>query len=165
MSKKVIKAQISQGGYVSIPHKVLRSQSYAKLSAHAVKLLMDLASQYRGNNNGDLTATFSIMQKFGWTSKETLNTKLKELVKAGFIELTRQGGRNSCSLYALTFVNIHYCGGKLEAQSTDYPTELWIKNEPLPDIQAAQKLKHQHDADKLIKQVMKFNKDGLNINN
>jgi hypothetical protein len=50
------------GSFLAIPHAVLESDAYRTLSAHAVKLLFDLAAQYRGKNNGDLSATWRIMQ-------------------------------------------------------------------------------------------------------
>ncbi len=46
-----------------MPHVVVNSPQYAKLKPRSVKLLLDLAAQYKGNNNGNLCAAWSIMQK------------------------------------------------------------------------------------------------------
>jgi hypothetical protein len=165
MSKGNNKAVITQGGYIPFPHRVIRSESFKTLSPYAIKLLCDLMAQYNGSNNGDLAATFSLMEIRGWKSKETLAAKLKELLKAGFIEITRQGGRNNCSLYALTFINTHYCGGKLDVRPTNEPSELWIKNEPVVDIQAAQKIKLERDRQKLTRQIMNHTKKEVSLGN
>lgn len=108
-----------KGGYVAIPHCVIRSHGYANLSAYAVKLLNDFLSQYYGTNNGDFQAAYSLMSKRGWKSKGTLNRAIKELIESGFVEVSRQGGRNKCSLYAVTFYAIDECKGKLDISATN----------------------------------------------
>ncbi|WP_303900773.1 hypothetical protein [Thiohalomonas denitrificans] len=90
-----------------------------------MKLLVDLGAQYRGTNNGDLTAAFSIMERRGWKSKSSLQNALVELLETGWIIKTRQGGRNFPSLYALTFLPIDECGGKLDRPSTNAPLGWW----------------------------------------
>ena len=76
------------GGFVPLPFAVLRSQSFTRLSAYAVKLLNDLLAQYKGDNNGDLCAAWTLMQPRGWRSKDTLNKALKELLSGHWLELT-----------------------------------------------------------------------------
>lgn len=93
------------GGFNAFPHRVLDSAKFATLSPQATKLLDNLLSQYRGNN-GDLSAVMSLMEVRGWKSNAGLAKALKELFDAGFIILTRQGGRNSPNLYALSFYAI-----------------------------------------------------------
>jgi hypothetical protein len=123
------------GGYfVAMPHDVIRSECYAKLSAHAVKLLNDLLAQYQGNNNGDLCVAWTLMQKRYWKSKDTLDKARKELLDNEWIEITRQGGRHRASLYALTFYSIDDCKGKLDVAETKSPRGSWKKNEPLPPM-------------------------------
>lgn len=143
-----------KGGYAPFYYCVLRSQVFANLSAHAVKLLNDLLSQYYGSNNGDLCATFSVMQKRGWKSKGTLNRAVKELLDVGFIEVSRQGGRHLCSLYALTFYAVDDCKGKLDISPTSTPKSLWRRNEPLPDIATLQKQKLEQDDAKLARLIL-----------
>lgn len=143
-----------KGGYSALYHCVTTSQAYIKLSAHAVKLLNDLLSQYNGSNNGDLGAAYSVMQKRGWRSKGTLNRAIKELLEAGFIEVSRQGGRHLCSLYAFTFYAVDECKGKLDIRPTTTPKSLWRKNEPVPDIATLQKQKREKDDAKLTKVIM-----------
>jgi hypothetical protein len=113
------------GGFFGLPHAVMASPNFRGLSAHAVKLLCDIGGQYRGKNNGDLCATWRVMQRLGWRSRDTLSRALRELLGAGLIELTRQGGLNRCSLYALTWRSIDDCKGKLDVLPTIKPSGLW----------------------------------------
>lgn len=124
------KGRADSGGYFGIPHRVLHSVNYRALSAHAIKLLIDVGGQFRGNNNGDLSAAWRIMQPRGWKSRDTLCRALRELLSRGMIEKTRQGGLNRCSLYAITWRAIDECQGKLEVRATKVPSGKW--NEPQP---------------------------------
>jgi hypothetical protein len=131
---KEAQAKREPGGFVSLPHIVLRSESFARLDAYAVKLLMDLLSQYKGDNNGDLCAAWSLMKKRGWRSKDTLDKALKALRSAEWIEIARRGGRNRANLYALTFYAVDECKGKLDIAATHSPKSLWRRHEPAPPL-------------------------------
>ncbi len=128
------KAQREAGGFVALPHTVIRSEAYAKLSAYAVKLLNDLLAQYRGDNNGDLCAAWKIMQQRGWKSRDTLRKALMELKECGWIVVARQGGRNTASLYAITFYSVNECKGKLDIRPTHSPLSWWRKREPIKPL-------------------------------
>jgi len=102
------------------------TNDYKNLHGNAVKLLMALIHQYRGHNNGDLTAAYSVMNKWGFRSKQTLANALKTLLDSGMIIQTRTGlflnpgGR--CALYALAWQTIDECPGKgLEVKPTRVP--------------------------------------------
>ncbi|WP_054760607.1 hypothetical protein [Methylomonas koyamae] len=88
-------------------------------------MLDNLTAQYNGKNNGDLSAAPKIMELFGWKSRGSIDESLTELLAFGFIEQTRQGGRNQCSLYAITWQPIDECGGKLDVKSTIVASNLW----------------------------------------
>ena len=100
------KHKAGSGAYNAVPRACLQSNSLAKLSPYAKALLLDLMAQYNGFNNGDLSVAWKLMEKRHWKSKETLSNAKKELLNNGWIIVTRQGGRNKCSLYALTLYNI-----------------------------------------------------------
>ncbi|WP_231734527.1 hypothetical protein [Noviluteimonas gilva] len=108
-----------------MPVEVLDSPAYCALSFKARALLLDLGAQYRGNNNGDMAAPWSWMKMRGWKSKDTLRRALLELLTSGMIEQTRQGGLHCPTLYAVTWLGIDECGGKLEVQSTSVPSGRW----------------------------------------
>jgi hypothetical protein len=123
-----------RGAFFAIPAVVLNSHSYANLSAYAVKLLLDLGSQYRGDNNGDLSAAWKLMHPKGWRSEETLAKAKQELLKAGFIMEMRKGHRpNVCSLYALTWLALDPCS-KHDAGPSAFVFGAWKANEPLPQM-------------------------------
>lgn len=114
------------GGFAGIPRIVMEHPDYTGLSGHAVKLLLMLAYQYRGKNNGDLCAAWPIAKKHGFKSEPTLSRAVKELIRARLIVRTREGrflnpgGR--CALFALAWLPIDECPGKrLEVGPTTTP--------------------------------------------
>ncbi len=131
--RKEAKAKRERGGYAPLPYLVLQSQSLVALSPIAVKLLIDLLAQYNGFNNGDFAAAWKLMKKRGWHSQTTLQKAKDELIDAEFIMVTRQGGRNKATLYAVTFYAIDFCKGKLDVQSTHSPPSTWRRHEPPSD--------------------------------
>jgi hypothetical protein len=117
------------GGFIPLPKIVLGCEQFASLSAHAVKLLLDLLLQYRGNNNGDLCATWTMMKKRGWRSKDTLDKARRELLSGRWIALTRQGGLHAPSLYGVTFFSLNEAP-KLELNSREFPFGAWATTPP-----------------------------------
>jgi hypothetical protein len=119
------KAKRGSGNFVPLPFDVLRSPRFAALSAHAIKLLLDLLAQYNLRNNGDFTAAWSVMKQRGWKSRDTLDRARAELERTEFVIRSRQGGRRLCNLYAVTFFGIDYCQGKLDVRPTGSPPGNW----------------------------------------
>jgi len=114
------------GGFAGIPRMVMKHPDYQNLSGGAVKLLVELAGQYRRGNNGDLTAAYSVLRKRGFGSKGAISRAVQELQKAGMIIQTRAGRfinpGGHCALYALTWQPIDECPGKgLEVEPTTTP--------------------------------------------
>ena len=112
--------------FAAIPRGVMDNPDYKSVSGNGVKLLVELAYQYRGYNNGDLTTAFSVLKNRGWSSRQTIDRAKKELLKHGLILQTREGkflnpgGR--CALYALTWLPVDECQGKdLEVKPTNTP--------------------------------------------
>lgn len=125
----------ASGSFVALPHAVLNSENWLKLSPHAIKLFLDLLVQYKGHNNGDLCATWSMMEPLGWKSKATLHKALRELEHFGMLVKSRQGGRKLPSLYGVTFHEINECGGKLDIRPCP-PLGTWKMPvlEPVPSL-------------------------------
>ena len=126
------KGRMMTDSFVRIPHHVINHEHFRSLSTRATKLLIDLLAQYRGNNNGDLAATLKMMRERGWNSSDQLHKAKNELVKTRVIIVTRQGGINKCSLYAVTFFPIDECNGKLDVASSTTPPVNWKKRLPSP---------------------------------
>lgn len=111
---------------MSIPHFVLDSPQWAALPPYSVKLLMELARQYKGSNNGDLGAAFSILRERGWSSEPTMWKHLATLEDTGWIIKTRQGGRHiGCNLYAVTWWPVDECNGKHQHPPESKASNLW----------------------------------------
>jgi hypothetical protein len=100
----------------------METDDFRLLSGSALKVFMMLLYQFRGNNNGDLSATAKMARKWGVASDQTLCKALKELQHANLIFQTRvgmflnPGGR--CALYALTWLPVDECKGKLDVGPT-----------------------------------------------
>jgi hypothetical protein len=120
-------AKRSKASFLWLPDFLIFDPAFGSLSGNAVKLFIEIAKEYNGKNNGDLSATWNTLNKRGFKSKGTIDNAFKELRAKGFIELTRQGGKNRCSLYAVTFHNIDECAGKLDINATKRPSVLWKK--------------------------------------
>lgn len=120
------KGRRESGPFVALPHSVLLSEEYHNLPGGAVRLLIALAAQYNGRNNGDLSAALSVVRRFGLNSADTVSANLKRLETLGLIVRTRDGlfcgGASTCALYALTWKQIDQCPGKhLSIPPTDRP--------------------------------------------
>jgi len=103
--------------FARIDRYVINCPAYKSLGGNAVKLLTLLAFQYRGNNNGDLVITHSVLKE--WFRSDTTMYRAKdELERKGFIAVNSYGGMSYGgyklpTLYALTmfpvddFVNLN----------------------------------------------------------
>lgn len=125
LSRQKIKGRKETGTFLRVPTSVLESPNFCSLSNKAKALLLDIGARFNGFNNGDLAATYAMMKARGWKSKDTLSRALNELLDAGMIELTRQGGLHGPSLYAFTWLPIEYCNGKLDVAATRVASGNW----------------------------------------
>ena len=130
--RRRITGRQTTNSFLSLPHHVLDHENFRCLSPRATKLAIDIAAQYRGSNNGDLSATLSLMRDRGWNSSDQLDKAKKELVGKDVIRVARQGGLNKCNLYALTWFPIDECKGKLDIPSTITAPVDWKIGSPDP---------------------------------
>ena len=120
----------TDGSFLLIPHSILKAPEFGALNGWCVKLLVEMAAQYRGDNNGDISAAYSVLKLRGWRSSGTLAQCLRVLLSRGWIVVTRHGSRNRCALYAITWWAIDACPGKsLEVQPEIVPRHAWRKTE------------------------------------
>lgn len=125
------------GGFLMLPHVLLNCAKFRALSSSAVKLLLDIGSQYNGKNNGDLAVAWKLMKPKGWRSEATLNRAKKELLQAGFIAETRKGRLpNLCSLYGITWQPLNP-NLKLDIGPEGFPGGLWMELPRLPQTRAS----------------------------
>ncbi len=139
--RQKFKSRKELGTHAAKPHHIFRPNfksgatcPAAILSHSASHLLDNLIAQFNGKNNGDFSAAPAIMKLFGWNSNSSVCNALNELLAYGFIEMTRQGGRNKCSLYGVSWLAIDECGGKLDVKETSVASNLW-KHENLHKIE------------------------------
>ena len=107
--------------FSQIYHALLDDPIYMELSYPAKALLIDATRFYNGRNNGDICLTRKLMRPRGWNSNDVLCRAKNELIEAGLLILTRQGGRHQCSLYGFSWLAIDECKGKLDINPTRTP--------------------------------------------
>lgn len=116
--------------FAAIPHSVIDSPAFSDLNGQAVRLLLIIARQNNGNNNGLLQATFKYCKPRGIGSEHTLKNAIADLISHGLIVRTRSrgvnNGKNIWAFYALTWLvpcteqlrrarNIHFDGFQIGA--------------------------------------------------
>jgi len=118
--------------FLRLPHHILDHPVFKTLSKRVTKLVIDIATQYRGHNNGDLAATLKMMKERGWNSRDQLEKAKKELIERDVILVARRGGRNKANLYALTWFPIDECNGKLDIAPTKTTPVNWANKSLSP---------------------------------
>jgi hypothetical protein len=92
------------GRFIQLPVVVLECQNYQKLGYPAKALLIELARQFTGMNNGRLLLSKKFLAKQGWNSSDVISRAKKELLEYGFIYETVKGHRpNKAGWYAVTW--------------------------------------------------------------
>ncbi|HET7064229.1 MAG TPA: hypothetical protein VFI49_08110 [Rudaea sp.] len=115
--------------FLRLPHFLTDSEEFGALRPPAVKLLVEIARQFRGSNNGDLSVPWKLLKRRGWASEWTVKRARDELLTAGFIRKTRHGLRKMCHLYAITWEPINECPGKLlEIDEETVASHAWRKH-------------------------------------
>lgn len=91
--------------FAMLPVEVLESAAYTTLPYFAKAMLVAVAAQFRGKNNGDLALTWPEAQRLGIKSKGHHVAGLRLLADHQLITKTRQGGMRPLgpTLYGLTW--------------------------------------------------------------
>lgn len=100
------KGRADSGSFLGIPQSVIDSTEFKSLKSTPIKLLIFIAEKYKGSNNGDLSASYDELRRLGFGQPATISNALKILQKKNFLFKTRQGGKNKCNLFAITWVPI-----------------------------------------------------------
>lgn len=119
--------------FVALPFVVLESPGYRLASHPARALLIDIAMQYTGNNNGKLTACAKYLNAKGWRSNDTIVRARRELLDCGLLIETRKGGfPNTAAWFALSWLDLD------QGQGLDIDPKLYRRGEYMrPDKLAA----------------------------
>jgi hypothetical protein len=111
-SYKQSKAKRDGDRYLALPHVVIDSPSYRALGYPARALLIDIARQYTGSNNGRLVACAKYLKPLGWNSNDTVTRALGELKASGLLIETRMGMRpNRAAWFALGWYQLDAVDG------------------------------------------------------
>ncbi len=116
--------------FAGVPRIVMDTRKYRALSAPAKVLLFELCRQFRGSNNGNLCAAWGAVKDRGCGAHTTIQKATDELLRAGMIEKTEQGGRHRPNLFALTWRAIDDCGMRASFSQTHTPSGLWKDSQP-----------------------------------
>ncbi len=95
-----------------VPRELADSLAFRSLPGASKLLWHDMMSEYRGRNNGNISAALSVLALRGWRSPATLTKALLHLMAYGFIRETRKGGKAACNLkqcclYAFTHLPVN----------------------------------------------------------
>lgn len=100
------------GGFAAIPWIVLDSPAYQALSHPAKALLVEIARQFHGDDNGRMVATLAYLKPRGWNSHDTIQRAKLELLASGLLYETAKGCRpNKASWYAVTWLSLDRLDG------------------------------------------------------
>lgn len=99
-----------KSSFAGIPRWIINTDAFKSLSYSAVTLLLLLAYQYKGKNNGDLVITHSLLRSY-FKSNTTMYKAKDELYVKGFIDINAYGGKSYDGkklphLYALTWASV-----------------------------------------------------------
>ena len=154
MSRKKIVPETFTGQILAIPRVVKRSEAYRSCSNLARALLIELADQHNGSNNGRLHLSYVYLRQQGFNSKDQIAKGRDELISRNLIVLTRQGGLpvriagkstfSGASWFALTwhrisnFIGLDIVPSQYEQGAWDKPFEFKKRDQP-PELKKAQK--------------------------
>lgn len=109
--KKNKKSRV-EGGFCALPFDVLDSAAFTSLPHAARSLLIEVARQYKGDNNGRLLMSSKYLRPRGWKSADVISRNKRELLNANLIYETVMGHRpNRASWYALTWMTLDRIDG------------------------------------------------------
>ena len=93
-----------KGLFVALPFQVIDSAAYQSLSHPAKSLLVEIARQYVGYNNGSLLASRAYLKPRGYLSSDVITYATRELLSVGLIFRTVIGQRpNKAAWFAVTW--------------------------------------------------------------
>ena len=118
------------GQFILLPNYVLNTKAYISLNHPSIRLLLEVARQYNGKNNGDLTIIYNQLNARGWKSNDVIQRAKTELLNKGFIQETRKGERpNKASLYAITWQPLNIMD-KFDIGAGGFKKDAFLSYEP-----------------------------------
>jgi hypothetical protein len=88
--------------FIMVPEALVTHPSFLTLPSISMRILLVMATRFKGSNNGSISFPFAAAEELGIThSKPTFVDALQELEVRGLIIKTRQGGTSRVNLFAL----------------------------------------------------------------
>lgn len=119
------------GVFAMLPDEVLRSDACRTLPHPAYRMLVMVAAQYFGTNNGSLTLTRRTAAEYGLSNPHTIDASIRELLERCLLERTRPGSRlpPRAAMFAITWRPINEPKGndRHDATPTLKPSNAWAK--------------------------------------
>lgn len=126
------KSKRDRGSFIALPTVVIDSPAFNKLSHPAKALFIEIARQYRGDNNGRLLCSRAYLKPRGWSSNAVITRAKNELLEAGFIYETVKGQRpNKASWYAVTWCVLDNIAGYDYLAKEGFIRGAYLKNQSL----------------------------------
>jgi hypothetical protein len=114
---------------------VLESAAYLGLSANARSLLLEVAYQFHGDDNGKMLVSRAYLAKRGWKSSDMISKGKHELLEAELIFETVKGHRpNKASWYAVTWRKLDKVEGFDIGVEKAFRQGAYRRNEPLLNV-------------------------------
>ena len=112
MAKPKSRSARDGGQFLALPRVVLDSPGWLQAGHTARSLLIDMACQYTGRNNGRLVATVDLLGARGWKSPGVLGQARRELLACGLLVEVRKGGfPNLAAWHALSWLDLNQTDG------------------------------------------------------
>jgi hypothetical protein len=132
MAKTKKPAEPVNGRYTPMPDMLVDSAAFMGASHRTRSLILELARQHNGSNNGHLHLATSWLKKRGWGSTDGIQKAKVEALERGLIVKTRQGGLGiGPDRYALTWLSISNFVG-LDITQKDYRPGAYLLMSKLP---------------------------------
>lgn len=132
--------------FVALPHVVIDSAGYRQAGHVARSLLVDLARQYTGSNNGCLVACDKYLRPLGWKSPDVVTWALRELEASGLLVKTRTGAKpNKAAWFALSWYALDQKTG-MDASPEAYRAQHGAYRRPTPFDSTARRKPKKADA-------------------
>ena len=132
-SQEIKKDQIVQADVIDITsdHAILNTGLKSE-SAVSISQFKDLDGEIEIKIGDTVEVSLEDIEDGEGQTKLSLQKAKNELIEKDVIRVTRQGGRNKCSLYAVTWFQIDECNGKLDVASSTTAPINWKKRHPSP---------------------------------
>jgi hypothetical protein len=101
------------GRYVLLPHSIMETFAWSRLSSNAKVAWLEFGRIHNGANNGRLAMSARVLGKRLAASQDTAARAIRELIKYGFLEITKSAsfsGKRRAAEYRMTHLSDDHSG-------------------------------------------------------